>query len=371
MSCPTFRVLLPVLALTLVACGEPPTVDAEIVSRPVKTMLVGDVQTSGVRLFPARIDAGRKAQLAFRVPGTLQQLPVKEGDLVEEGQVVAALDKTDYQLVVNERRTTFENARKNFERGQELVGKGAISKVDFDKLEAEFRNTRTALEAAQQDLSYTELKAPFAGSVARRYVENFEAVQAKQTLLDLQDTAQLDVSFDVPERLVRGLRRGACDGQQARDAAVVTATFDGAPGASFPLAFREVATKADGATQTFEVTYSMERNDRLTILPGMTANVTLDMSACVSDDGGAIRIPVGAVTADSDLGSRVWVVDEQAKTVSARSVTTGALQGDSIEVLEGLQPGTRIVVAGAAFLAEAMPITLLPQTEQAAPRPAE
>lgn len=371
MPSPSLRLLLPAFALALGACGEPPPVESGVTSRPVKTIVVGDADSVGVRQFPARIDAGRKAQLAFRVPGTLQELSVKEGDRVDAGQTVAALDQTDYQLVVNDRRTTFENARKNYERGKELVGKGAISRMDFDRLEAEFRNTRTALEAAEQDLSYTELKAPFAGTVARRYVENFEQVQAKQTVMDLQDMAQLEVSIDVPERLIRSIRSSDCDGQQARDAAVATASFDGIEGESFPLNFREVATKADTATQTFNVTYTMARNETITILPGMTANLTLDLSACAGERDSTIKVPVSAVTAENDLSSRVWVVDEASMTVKGRAVQLGALQGESVEVLGGLKPGERIVVAGAAFLADAMPVTLLPQLEQALPRPDE
>jgi RND family efflux transporter MFP subunit len=305
------------------------------------------------------------------VPGTLQELPVKEGDRVDVGQTVAALDDTDYQLVVNDRSTTFENARKNYERGKELVGKGAISKMDFDRLEAEFRNTRTALEAAEQDLSYTDLKAPFAGTIARNYVENFEEVQAKQTILDLQDMNQLEVSIDVPERLIRNLRKGECKGQNPRDAAIAKASFGGIEGKSFPLRFREAATKADSATQTFNVTFTMDRSEEVNVLPGMTANVTVDLSACASEADNTIKVPVGAVTADNGLQSRIWVVDEASMTVESRQVEIGTLQGGVVEVLDGLQPGERIVVAGAAFLAEAMPVTLLPASEQATPRPDE
>ena len=58
-------------------------------------------------------------------------------------------------------------------------------------------------------------------------------------------------------------------------------------------------------------------------------------------------------------------------TVQAREVETGRLQGNLIEVLSGLRPGERIVTAGADFLAEGMPVTLLARAEQAAPRPDE
>jgi RND family efflux transporter MFP subunit len=243
--------------------------------------------------------------------------------------------------------------------------------MDFDRLEAEFRNTRTALEAARQELSYTRLEAPFAGTVARRYAENFEQVQAKQVIMDLQDTAQLEVAFNVPEQLIRSLRGKQCQGQAARHQAVVSATFDEEPGRRFPLTFLEASTRADPSTQAFEVTYRMPRSDDLTILPGMTANVTVDLNACATDDAAVIRLPVTAVTADAELRSRVWIVDESSLTVQARPVETGNVQGDMITITGGVEPGERVVTAGAAFLAEGMRVTLLAQTEQATPRPDE
>lgn len=355
----------------LAACNAPPEPAQREVARPVKTLLIGATESSGQRRFPARVAAGRTAELAFRVPGTLQELSVKEGEQVSAGQRIAGLDASDFQLKLEERQTTFENARKNYERGRELVGNGAISKVDFDRLEAEFKNAQTALDAARQELSYTELKAPFAGVVARRYVDNYEEVQAKQPVLALQDLSALEVKFDVPERVIRSLRSSQDGDGQARELVQVEAAFEGHPQKSYRLTFREVATRADPQTQTFEVTYGMPKPEDITVLPGMTANVMVQLpSGVVTDEGqnGAVSVPVAALAGDPALQPRVWVVDEASMTVSSRPVQVGELSGREIEVLSGLHAGDRIAVAGAAYLAEGMPVTLMPETEQAEPR---
>lgn len=352
------------MVVFVAACSAPPAPQQVEVVRPVKTLLIGAGDAGVSRRFPARIDAGRKAELAFRVPGTIQDIAVKEGDPVEQGRLIASLDTSDYQLVVNERQTTHENARKNYERGRELIDKGAISRKDFDQLEADFRNSLTALEAARQDLSYTELKAPFNGVVARRHVQRFEEVQAKQVVVELQDLAEFEVKFDVPERLIRGLR-AAGDGPRARDG--VTVSFDDRPDHAYPLTFREAATRADPATQTFEVTFSMPRPEDHTILPGMTASVNLDLAG-TTGAGGPVQVPSGAVTGDVTLQPQVWVVDAQTMTVKPRSVKVGAMSGASIDILEGLAGGDRVVIAGAPFLVEGMKVTLMPEVEQAEPR---
>jgi RND family efflux transporter MFP subunit len=362
--------LIPPALFLLAACDGAPPPQAVETTRPVKTLVVEGSASSGVRRYPARIDAGSKAELAFRVPGTVQELVVKEGDPVAEGQVVAVLDAKDYQIVVNDRQATFDNAKKNFDRAKELIEKGHISKMDYDRLEAESKSARAALDAAQQDLSYTRLRAPFSGTVARRHIEQFEEVQARQPILDLQDVSQLEVKFDVPESQIRTLRRSDTD-KQLRDQIAVTVSFDNVPGQSFPLSFREIATKADAQTQTFQVTYGMERPAEVRILPGMTANVSVDLSRVTMSDGEVFAVPVSAIVGDYKLDPQAWVVDEKTMTVSPRPVKVGNMTGRDIQVLEGLNPGDRIVVAGTPFLAGGMKVTLLPNLEQAEPRNGE
>lgn len=353
------------LAWALSGCGEQQAAETEVGPRPVKSTVIGEAGPGGSRSFPARIDAARRAELAFRVPGTVQELPIKEGDRLQEGALVARLDPTDFQIVVNDRQATFDKAQKNFARGKELVDSGAISRSDFDRLEAEFKNARAALEAARQDLAYTELTAPFDGMVARRLVERFEEVQAKQPVVLVQNIEQLEVKFDVPESIIRSVRGG---GRAARGEIPVYATFEGQPGRQFPLTYKEISTKADANTQTFEATFLMEQWERGTVLPGMTATVTVNLAGVV-DDNAVFTVPVSAVVGDYKLDPQVWVVDASSGTVSPRPVKVGRLVGDGIEVLEGIEPGMRVVTAGTPFLVEGMQVSLLPEQEQAEVRP--
>jgi RND family efflux transporter MFP subunit len=155
---------------------------------------------------------------------------------------------------------------------------------------------------------------------------------------------------------------------RARDKIRVVASFEGQPGTRYPLTFKEVSTKADAKTQTFELTYLMKQWEQGTVLPGMTATVTLDLSDHI--DGVMIfTIPVSAVVGDYKLDPQVWTVDEASMSVSPHPVKLGRLVGNGIEVLEGLEPGDRIVTAGTPFLVEGMRVTLLPELEQAEPRP--
>ncbi|MBL3589821.1 MAG: efflux RND transporter periplasmic adaptor subunit [gamma proteobacterium endosymbiont of Lamellibrachia anaximandri] len=329
-------------------------------------MVVAAPARGGVRNFPGRIDAEHKAELSFRVPGKVIKLEVAEGERVKKGQLLAKLDATDYQVVVKDRQATYDNTKKDFDRAKGLVEKGHISRRDYDKIEASFKSASAGLEKARLDLRYTQLKAPFDGSVARRYIQQFEEVQAKQTVFSLMDNTQLEVKFDVPENLILRLTPAKTDAKKAGKVSV-WAAFDTVPDKRFDLAFKEIATKADAKTQTFQVTYTMPAPVELVVLPGMTANVTADLTKALEEKV-VHFVPVNAVSANGKLDSRVWVVDETSMTVTARKVSLGRMRGAEIEVTDGVEPGLRIVTAGSAYLAENMKVTLMKQTEQAEPR---
>ncbi|MCM8856439.1 MAG: efflux RND transporter periplasmic adaptor subunit [Candidatus Thiodiazotropha sp.] len=354
-------------SLILMGCEKPQPLQLADIVRPVKTYLIETADSGGVRSFPARIDAGRKAELSFRVSGKVNTLSVKEGDRVEKGQQLATLDTTDYRITFNDRKASLDNAKKNFTRAKELIVKGNISKMDFDRLEAEFKSAQSALESAQQNLKYTKLSAPFKGIIAKRHIENFEEIQAKQIVLDLQDITQLEVKFDIPESQLRELQPEGDMPDSRRTQIPVKVTFSDLPGKSYPLTYREVSTKADTKTQTFQVTYTMDKTDDVTILPGMTATAIVDLSEFLST-GIRHTVPAQAIIGDYKLDPKAWVIDEQSMTVKSRSVKVGRLLGNHIEVLEGLEPGERIVTAGAPFVVENMPIKLMPDQEQAEPR---
>ena len=357
--------LAAIACLALVACAEAPTETTDFGARPVKSMVVLSPAGSGIRNFPGRIDAVSRAVLAFRVPGTVAQLSIKTGEDVTKGQVLAQLDQTDFQIALREQQARFDRAEKDYDRAKELVDNGAISRRDFDTIEAGYKTDGAALEQVQQNLEYTILRAPFNGNIALRHIDAFEEIQVGQSIFSIIDPSLLEVKFDIPENLVLLL-----PGRRSEDQPKIVnvwATFDAAPQLRFQLEFKEVATRADAQTQTFEVTFSLPAPDSVTVLPGMTASVMVDLSKALKQQS-VYYVPLTAVAGTNELNPRVWTVDEDSMTVHQRRVSIGRMIGSSVEVTDGLEPGLRIVTAGAAYLAEGMKVTLLQQSEQAEPR---
>jgi RND family efflux transporter MFP subunit len=237
------------------------------------------------------------------------------------------------------------------------------------------RNVRqfpaTVRAARQADLSFrvAGTRAPFDGSIGARLVDNYEDVTPSQVIMRFQDDAQLDIVFNVPENLVRRIDPTTSDERFRRERSGglgVVARFDGSD-RRYPLTIKETSRAADQSTQTFRVAMAMPAPDDIQVLPGMTATVEVDLKR-LFDDGTMTWIPSSGIVGDNALEPRVWVLNPDSMTVSARSVTVGRLEGDRIEVLEGLDPGDQVVITGAAYLAEGMTVARMTTSEQAEPR---
>lgn len=327
----------------LVGCDEPAPLDPDLdVVRPVKALTIPAMTDDTTRRFPGRVRAAERVELAFSLSGKLIELPVDQGQLVTEGERVARLDPRDYQSALQAAQAQYNEAKANFERGGELVEQGHISRMDYDRLRANYEVAAAQLSTARKALADTDLVAPFDGIIARRYVDNFQEVSANQPVVSLQDNSVIEIVVDAPERTI-----AAAPGDGA---ATFAATFEALPGVEFPLTIREFSAEADPDTQTYEIVFAMPRPETANILSGMTANVLVRRPVAEDRGGAVIRIPAVAVFADAAGAPHVWVIADDG-AVSPRAVKTGSLVGaERIEILSGLEPGETIAIAGVTRL---------------------
>ncbi|MGD8414146.1 MAG: efflux RND transporter periplasmic adaptor subunit [Candidatus Latescibacterota bacterium] len=348
------RATLLLVAPLLIAagCGEKEQSDLPEVVRPVKTAVVhGFVGTE--QTFPGRVDAGNKLLLSFRVPGRIVELPVKKGEAVKKGQLIARLDARDYEIAVEEAKATFQRAESDFQRYKRLYETDAVPLADLDQRRSERDVAKARLDEAEKNLGYTYLRAPFGGMIGDRYVENHMDVRAQEEIVDLNDTTLVEVKVHAPENLVAMMRQ-----YEAVLNVKVYAEFDAKPDQRYDLELKEIAARADPQTQTFELVFIMPQPGDIALLPGMTATVRLvaEVKPGVSLDL-PITVPAIAIKTSPEGGKMVWVVDTDDMTVHAREVAVGSMRGtDSIEILEGLEGGEHVVIAGLAQLSEGMKV---------------
>ncbi|MCK5411118.1 MAG: efflux RND transporter periplasmic adaptor subunit [Gemmatimonadetes bacterium] len=351
---PTTRgLLLSVLSvlLTMSGCGGGEQVEPPPVARPISTMVVGGM--SGGRLtFPGTTQAADRAELSFRVAGPLIEFPVNEGDEVARGQLLARIDPRDYRIALAETKAANDQAEADAQRYRRLYEREAVPLADLELATARRDVARARHEQAQADFRDTELRAPFAGQVGIKYVENFEDVLAKAPVLSLHNVGQVEIVINVPESIMATVREGMSP--------TIVTTFDVAPNRSYPMRIKEFSVAADPATQTFPITFTMPQPADLNVLPGMTALVIVSDIQLDEDESVPITVPAHAVFSDASGAAQVWVIDTQSQTVHRRGVRVGPVTGtQSIVVLDGLTPGETIAVAGIYQLEEGQQIRLM------------
>lgn len=346
--------------LALAACGGGEEAPAPDVVRPVAMLTVGTAQNRGL-MFPGTVQASDRADLAFRVPGALIGLPVNEGDAVVRGQLLARLDPIDYQLDWDQARATFEKAEADYNRYKRLYEREAVSLAEVEANRAQRDVAKARYQRAQQNLGYTELRAPFSGRVGRKFVENFEDVQAKEIILSLQNLSTVEIVINVPEQIL-----ALAQEPQPRQSMEAVATFSVAPDREYPLSLKEVAAEADRRTQTFAATFTMQQPDDIQILSGMTAQVWVRPKAGESQrqDAETFLVPVTAVYADEAGTSHVWVYDSDSHMVQSRLVTVGEITPPNhIQILSGLVAGETIAIAAVNNLREDMQVRPLDSSQ--------
>ncbi len=344
------QVLLSILAILISGCSRPEPPPPEPVIKPIKTVVVGGERTLR-RSFPGKVQAAQRVNIAFRVGGPLTELPVKEGDNVRAGQVIAKIDTRDYVIARDAARARFQKARADYSRARDLYANNTISVSDLEIARTANDVAKAELDKAEANLTDCVLKAPFAGFIGDILVDNFEDVRPRQDILSLNDISELEVVIDLPENLVAQLKRGI--------AARIVATFETAPGREFPVTFKEASAQADPRTQTYRTTFAMRQPDGINVLPGMTATVTGEATG----EGATVRpdmvIPSVAVF-PLDGRSYVWIVDEETSTVKRREVEVGDLTGiDGIRIVSGLEHGERVCVVAVNLLEENQKIRVM------------
>jgi len=350
-------VLLACFSFVISGCGKKKEEKKEII-RPVKTVLVQGPQEY-VRNYPGKVQGSQRVEMSFRqVSGPLIELPVKEGDQVTKGQLLAKIDPRDYRIAYTKAKAEYDKAESDYNRYMALYEEDAVPLADLELNRANRDVAKSRLDDATAALKDTELKAPFEGLIGKRYVENFQEVMANQPIVNLQDISKVEVVIDLPEGLVALMGK-----EEKDDPYELFATFDTAPDKKYPLKLKEFAAKADPTTQTYRATFIMDQPKDIAVLPGMTSTVRAEMKPGAESDLAVIALPSSAVFTEADGGSYVWIVDPENNTVHARKVELGGLFGkNSIQTKSGVKMGDRVVTAGVNTLREGMKVHLIDES---------
>lgn len=339
-------------------CSDAQLDRAEEQVRPVRIVTVETGAPERLRRFPGVVEATRTAQLTFRVAGQITELSLRPGQTVEQGELIAALDDTDYQLALQQAEARANLAQTQFSRIERLRNESIASQSEFDQAQAERDMARVQLETARANLSYTEIHAPFSGVISLVYVDPFETIAPQVPIVTLQSDDTIDVAIQVPERLFARVRKE----ERASHDYHPEIQFDSFPEQTYSGTLREWDRIADSATNTYRVVFSLPKPEEFNVLPGMTATVSIDSQQVLQPNQQSVSVPVGAIFStglNEESQHFVWVFSStsgELGTVTKQAVELGFSTSEYVSILSGIEAGQEVVSAGVHQLQDGMEV---------------
>ena len=302
-----------------------------------------------------------------RVAGRIEALPVKLGDRVGKGQLIAKIEDRELQQQVKQveqnvlvnnatvtqresdltlRKTTLDRQKSLLTQGlatrqtvedSEAAHNSAVAAVDLAK--AQLGQTQARLDELKITLSNTNILSPVDGFIGRRNLDQGAFAGANTPIVSVVDIRTVRLISNLVEKDFKRVRAGV----------VALIDVDAFPGEQFTGAVSRVAPVFDAATRTAGMEIEVP-NPGYRLKPGMFARVRLT----VDRRPDALTVPRNAVI-DSEGKRGVFLVDGQ--SAKFQPVTTGLQDNERIEILEGLAEGTRVITTGALALRDGDKIT--------------
>lgn len=329
------------LSVSLALCQAPAMAQ---MPEGLKLVVVRAADAAEYAAFDGVVEAVRQTVLSAQVSGAVMALPVKAGDVVREGQLLARIDgraaeqtsaASEAQLLAA--RSALELATKDYQRQQQLHQKQFISPAALERAEAQFQATSAQLKSriaqagvARVQSDFFVIRAPFAGVVADVSVTQGDMAMPGKALLTLYDPAALRITASIPQSALSRIAAGQA----------VRIELPGLPADRRWLVRPQVQVlpTVDAGTHAAQVRVDLPAG-LANVVPGMFARIWLPGA----DSGDArLRVPTASVVRRAEMAG-VYVIAGNGRPV-LRQVRLGRARDDGVEVLSGLSPGERVAL---------------------------
>ena len=374
------------LAVLCVGCHQEKTPEAAV--QTVRAATVEEIRPETPERYSATISPVSQVDLGFKSAGVIEEIlqvkgadgrvrNVQAGDYVNEGAQLALVRRLDYEQRVQQYRdqtavaeaqlsqaeVARNQAELDFRRASNLYQSASLTKPDYEHAKSQFDSTTAQVAAAKANvetahnavsqasltLSDTSVRAPFAGWITARNVEKGSVVGNASIGFSIVDTHVVKAIFAVPDTSLRSIRLGE----------QLSVTLD-ALAQPVKGVITAISPQADPRTHVFSVEVSIA-NPKGDVRPGMIGALTLGPSISPTP---RLMVPLSAVVRapNNPNGFAVFRLQDRGGKVYAvaQNITPGSTYGNSLEVLNGLSSGDRIVGLGGELLRDGQEVRLLP-----------
>jgi len=298
----------------------------------------------------AALEPRAESQVVAKTSGVALGVMAEEGQSVIAGQALVRLDSDRARLSVAQASAQKSKLENNYRRAQQLVSQQMISANDLDQIRFDLENARAQHKMAELELSYATVKAPISGVIASRSIKTGNFVQINTPIFRIVDDSRLEATLNVPEREIATLKVGQ----------PVQLAVDALPGQAFTGSVTRIAPVVDAGSGTFRVVSTFDGGGLLQ--PGMFGRIKIDYDQRAE----AVVVPRIALLDDEGAPTVFVVRDGKATRVP---IKPGYMDGEWVEVREGLKLGDQVVTAGKVALREGAQVEVIGQPAPAKAAP--
>jgi membrane fusion protein (multidrug efflux system) len=272
------------------------------------------------------------------LPGTVDTITFDSGKFVHEGEVLVQLDTRQERAQLAALEAQRDLAKINYNRMQQLVNEGVISRMDYDKSTAEQKQTEANVGEIKATIQRKTIRAPFSGILGIRQVNLGQYMSAGTAIVSLQALNPIYANFNVPQQVMSQMRPGQS----------VRISTDGASGHAYTGRVNALESTVDESTRNVQVQATLANADNK-LRPGMFVQVEVGVGA----ERTLFPLPASAINY-APFGDSVYVVTDlkgpDGKTyrgVRQQFVKIAGARGDQIGIVSGLHQGDEVVTSGA------------------------
>ena len=280
--------------------------------------------------------------------GILKRVYVKEGQNVKKGQVIATIDDGGLSQQVSQLQIQADLAKTTFERQERLWKQQIGSEIQYLQAKSAYEAQQKAVDQLKTQLGRASVKAPFSGVIDDVITEQGAVVSPGQTqLMRIVNLNNMYIETDVPESYISQVTKD-------KDVLVEFPIL----GTKIDAKIRQAGNFINPDNRTFRIEVEVPNKDKV-IKPNLTAKLKINDYT----NENALLIPQSIISEDANGQQYVYIIKDKQSNGDAitekRNIQTGRTQGDTIEILSGLESGVEVVIEGARNVRDGQNVTII------------
>ncbi len=277
---------------------------------------------------PGEIEPWNRLQLQARVGGSIVKVQVEEGDTVQQGQIVAEIEDTDYKIALQRAKAVYALAKANYQRDKKIHAGGAVPTAELEAKKPRLETARADVENAELLLSRCSITAPISGVINRLDAKKGMFVSVGDPVAEILQLNPVKAVVGIPESDISEVRK-----LEQIDISITSLNNLVVTGKK-----KFLASAPDSMARSYRLELEID-NPAGEILPGMFVRANV-VKQVFTD---ALQIPFYSVIS---RGAEQYLFVEKEGMAEKRAVSLGILEGWQVQVTEGLAAGEHVIIEG-------------------------